>query len=433
MFGFAACGDSKPGAPTAPSADGRPVSGLTASLSVTIDSLGSQQALAAVSDVTIDARGSAGSRLSYRIDFGDGATSTDAVARHVYASAGTYNVGLIVTDGNGRTATATQVLVVASPLGAWVYSGYIGRTPHVEIRTLTLTAQDGLAVRGVLARAGVPDSSVTGSFTPDRRIRIVVDDPPETLEGAVPSVLIGDGVRWPLVARGPLLDGDTLAFTRRPGDPTGPPPDGALKLRFSSFNAPFAVKQISPVLFDGSTSRGDGLSYYIEFGDHSLATTPTAVHTIENSGQYVARLTVVDRFGRSDIEEARFEARSLVTDGYYVEWTENVQRPCSTSPYVSCLGWLTINSQVGINITGTLIREFCCVPLRVEELESASFTGTASDNGEIRLKFNGSDVALIGTMDFHGRISGFDTALALKYVGGPHNGEVLTYWFRNGY
>jgi PKD repeat protein len=54
-----------------------------------------------------------GSVASYRWDFGDGATSVEASPSHTYAQAGTYTVGLSVTNAAGSN-TATQEVTVSS-------------------------------------------------------------------------------------------------------------------------------------------------------------------------------------------------------------------------------------------------------------------------------------------------------------------------------
>ena len=133
------CGDS----PTRPSQDPVQAPAGTdpvARLTVTIDSLGSREAVAALSNVTLDATGSTGGP-TIAIDFGDGTRVTQAVARHVYADAGTYTATVTVTDGSGKTSTASHQVVVASPLGTWLYSGYLTRARRVEVRTLALTTQ----------------------------------------------------------------------------------------------------------------------------------------------------------------------------------------------------------------------------------------------------------------------------------------------------
>jgi hypothetical protein len=317
-------------------------------------------------------------------------------------------VTLTLTDG----ATATRELVVASPVGAWLYSGYLARAGQVEVRTLTLTAQDGVSVRGVLTRAVGRDSTVTGSLTPDRQIRVAVDGGSETLEGRLPSVLTGDGVTWPAAARGGVADGETLIFRRRSAEPSGPPPHAVFAMRFFSFSAPFAVKQISPVRFDGAASQGDGLTYYIEFGDRQFTTNATAVHPLEKVGSYTSRLTVVDRFGRTDVESRPFEARTLAECGDYFYW----QGPGPTT--------LCFTSQEGTQVTGYTSTGF--------PNTGGFFSGTVNANGEVRLAFDGSSVTLAGTLTL-GTASYLSNQLVLTYVGGPHNGEALTFYFRNGY
>ena len=92
--------------------------------------LGSQDALTGVSEITVDAGASTGSGLKYLVNFGDGATASEPIARHVYDKAGTYRITVTLTDATGRTDTASRDLAVASPLGAWLYSGYSrGRGP----------------------------------------------------------------------------------------------------------------------------------------------------------------------------------------------------------------------------------------------------------------------------------------------------------------
>lgn len=54
-------------------------------------------------------------RLSVLWDFGDGNTSTDAIAYNSYAQPGTYDVTLTVTNASGETAQKTYQVVYAGP------------------------------------------------------------------------------------------------------------------------------------------------------------------------------------------------------------------------------------------------------------------------------------------------------------------------------
>jgi PKD repeat protein len=408
----AGCGDARaPTVPTPPSTPA-PGSGLEVAFTLAVDALGSQDALTGVSEVTVDASVSPGSKLRYLVDFGDGTTATQAVARHVYATAGRYQVTVTVTDAAGRTATSSRSLVVASPLGTWLYSGYLALAQTVEVRTLTLTAQEGLTVRGTLKRAG-EQTAITGTLTEDRRVRLVADHPPETLEGAVPSRLSGNRAAWVLTSRGGPADGETLAYT--PVDePSGPGPDAVLKVRFFSFSAPYAIAGISPILFDGSTSRGEGLTYFIEFGDGQVETSSTAVHPIDKAGEYTAQLTVVDRFGRLDSETVAFRVRTLVIccGG---SWK-------SSNSIVSSS--LTIRAQNGSAIAGTFDEDGHHAEF------GQPFTGAVDADGSVRLTIEDSGVTLDGKLTLGPYWD--SPRLVLRYVSGPHNGTTLTFYFDDG-
>ena len=69
-------------------------------------------------DVAVDAGGSSdpdGTVASYAWAFGDGGTATGAMANHTYASAGSYEVTLTVTDDRGASNTIARQVTVGSP------------------------------------------------------------------------------------------------------------------------------------------------------------------------------------------------------------------------------------------------------------------------------------------------------------------------------
>src|SRR3989449_591752 len=66
--------------------------------------------------ITFTASASGGtSPYSFSWSFGDSSTGTGSSVLHTYQAAGSYIVGLTITDANGQTASATQTITVASP------------------------------------------------------------------------------------------------------------------------------------------------------------------------------------------------------------------------------------------------------------------------------------------------------------------------------
>jgi len=54
-----------------------------------------------------------GTITSYSWDFGDGASSTEAIASHTYSAPGNYSVTLVVTDNSGATGTSNRTIPVS--------------------------------------------------------------------------------------------------------------------------------------------------------------------------------------------------------------------------------------------------------------------------------------------------------------------------------
>jgi len=88
--------------------------------------------------------------VSYRWDFGDGATATGASPTHVYSSPGNYTVRLTVTDSTGLTgfASSTVNVSVASPASSFTFyfailaaiiAGTIGALLFLRRRKVTLS------------------------------------------------------------------------------------------------------------------------------------------------------------------------------------------------------------------------------------------------------------------------------------------------------
>lgn len=69
-------------------------------------------------DCTADGRASSdadGTIAGYAWTFGDGTTATGATTSHTYAAAGSYTIGLTITDDGGATSTTTRTVTATAP------------------------------------------------------------------------------------------------------------------------------------------------------------------------------------------------------------------------------------------------------------------------------------------------------------------------------
>ena len=287
-----ACGDGSPAQPAGPTQTTAldPTNRPVVRLDVKVDESGARDAIALLSEVIVDASASTGSgALTYSIDFGDGARASGPAARHVYTTPGTFTVTGEVRESQGRTATASQQVVVKTLSGSWFHASYVPRARRVEVRRLTITGQEGPTIRGLYRVTGAPERPFTGTLTTPRNVQILVDNT-VALSGVIPSRLTEDAEPWPLQMRGDWVDGLRLEFRPVVGDPVPPEPDAILRVRFDSFGAAMPIVGLSSIEFDGSASRGSGLSYFIEFGDRQFATEARATHRVDEQGQLTAHL-----------------------------------------------------------------------------------------------------------------------------------------------
>jgi len=310
------CGDKPPTQPSAPPATPPSTSPAApvVSLQIKVDGSTSSDVIASLSEVVVDASGSTGTApLTFRVDFGDGTVSTSAVARHVYTAPGTFTIVAAVRDAQGREAlSATASIVVKAVTGSWFQAGYVARTSRVEVRRLSIDSQAGTTVRGTYLVAGDVDRAFTGTLIPPRDIRLTAGG--VSLEGTLPARLTDATVPWTLLAHGDSADGQRLDFRAITSAPDTPPPDASMKVSFGDDPTAWSpIAAVTPVRIDGASSRGAGLTYFIEFGDGFVATTPQATHVVDTRSSTVlmARVTVVDRFGRCDQESFEYRAFEL--------------------------------------------------------------------------------------------------------------------------
>jgi len=401
-----ACGSHPPTTPssTAPPSTGSGA-GPTAAIDVKADAAGSRDAIASLSEVIVDASGSTGTGLTFAIDFGDGASATSASTKHVYATPSTYTITATVTDSQGRKANATKEIAVRDVTGKWFQAGFVAKTTRVEVRNLSIDAQTGTIVRGIYRVTGNADRAFTGTLIAPRDIRMATNDG-VSLIGTVPGRINDEAAPWTLIAQGDSADGQRLDFNAIVGDPTDAPPKADLKLRFDGIayfdgSGQMPIVSLTPVLFDGTASRGSGLTSFIEFGDGTASAGPQAMRTVETGG--TARLTVVDRFGRSDVALSQYSAFSLLAGATLAFWRGGL--------------WFMFTSRNGVNYTGRTDGD--C------SLNCSSVTATAALSGvrDIRISVPSQGVSFQGTLER-------DHSMTLVQVGGANDGRKwrLFYW-----
>jgi len=96
----------------------------------------------------------------YQWNFGDGSTATGPNQTHVYNTTGIYYVQLTVSNADGQTATAQDVIQVNSP-GSSSGNYLTGREIFVDDQNYTITTSDNInTFRGGSAPAGAPWTSL---------------------------------------------------------------------------------------------------------------------------------------------------------------------------------------------------------------------------------------------------------------------------------
>ena len=214
--------------------------------------------------------------VSYAWDFGDTNTGSGATPSHTYATAGTYNVALTVTDDSGAFNTsattpatiAANLLPIADPNGP--YSGSTG----------VPVTFDG-----------------TGSIDPDGTVVGYAWDfgDGNIGSGPTPSNTYADAGTYTV----------TLTVTDNAGGISAPVTapatiSAANQPPVADAGGPYSASMIfdsGTVTFDGSGSDdpdGTIASWEWDFGDGNTGSGETAIHTYTAPSTYVVTLTVTD-------------------------------------------------------------------------------------------------------------------------------------------
>lgn len=311
-----------------------------------------------------------GSITSSAWQFGDGATSTDTVPSHTFATNGTYNVTLTVTDNRGGTATVTKPVaaignvapeasftascldqsctfdaeasedsdgeIVAydwdfgdNTTGTGVNPGqhdYAAPGPYTV--RLTVTDDDG-ATHAVEKDITVtpPNQAPTAAFTTSvTNLRVTVDaEDSEDPDGTVSEYAwdFGDGeTADSREATHTYSQAGTFTITLVVTDNDGAHSDEVSKevtvepapnqKPTAAFTASTSGLQVN---VDGATSDdpdGDIETYAWSFGDGGNASSVAPSHTYTSAGTYTVTLTVTDNDGATDTATKTVTVSSVV-------------------------------------------------------------------------------------------------------------------------
>lgn len=314
-----------------------------------------------------------GTIVSYAWDFGDGATSSDAVTTYTYAESGTYTVELTVTDEDGATdSTSVDVVVSEPPVNQAPEAVF---TLLADDLTVSVDGSDSVDTDGEIVSYawdfgdGNADEGVTafhtyagaGTYT----VELTVTDDDGATASSTQSVTVtappvnqapeavfewsAVGLTVSLDARGSTdPDGSVVShewdfgngaegtgmITSHSYDDAGSyevvltvtDDDGATDSVTHQIvvESPPPTNEAPTAAFDHEVSNltvsvdaaeshdpdGTVASYLWDFGDGGTASGVTASHTYTDAGEYTITLTVVDDGGASDQAAAQVTVSS---------------------------------------------------------------------------------------------------------------------------
>ena len=217
-----------------------------------------------------------GSIVSWFWDFGGGNQSTAANPNYTFATDGTYNVTLTVTDNDGATNTTT-VQVVVDPIP--------NQLPTAVAAAVPSTVRQGLPVAFSSAGSIDPDGTIVG-FAWDF-------GDGGTSTSANPSHTFALASTYIVQLTVTDNAGGTASTTVQVVVNANQNPTAVAS------GAPLTGEEPLTVVFDGSGVDTDGTiaGYAWNFGDGNTSTAEDPSHTYATPGTYTASLVVTDDFG----------------------------------------------------------------------------------------------------------------------------------------
>ncbi|MDD5731856.1 MAG: PKD domain-containing protein [Patescibacteria group bacterium] len=224
-------------------------------------------------DFTANCTDPDGTCVSYAWTFGDGSSSSSANPSHLFTTAGTYTVSLIVTDDDGATVVATTTITVSAPMpptcGA-TSNVTSGSTPLIVNFTGICTPGSSSCISGGWSYGdGMTSSLTVASHT-------------YIFPGSYVATYTGTDANG-------LTCTATVAITANNN-----PPTASITSSVTTGTTPLMVN------FTANCTDSDGTcaSYNWNFGDGSpTSSAQNPSHTFTVAGTYMVTLTVMDNLG----------------------------------------------------------------------------------------------------------------------------------------
>src|SRR5437870_406618 len=232
---------------------------------------------------TFDASSSSdpdGTIVSFAWDFGDRTNGSGKITSHPFASAGTYNVTLIVKDNESLNATVYRDVVVQPP-------GPGPQPPVADFAAEPSLTSPGSPVTFNASRSSDPNGTIV-SYTWEFGDSTVGSGVITTHSYANPGVFTVNLT---------VTDNRSLSSNATHQVTVDAPPHAAFQF------SPGTIYIGTSVSFDGSGSTdtdGTIASYRWDFGDRSSGTGVQASHAYAAKGVFGVRLTVADDPGLSN-------------------------------------------------------------------------------------------------------------------------------------
>jgi len=237
-----------------------------------------------------------GSIVSYIWDFGDGDTGSGITAYNNYVSAGTYTVGLTVTDNDGATDYTTQLLSVQA-----------AAAPDLVVQSIAHSPQNPTIGQNVTFSITVRNqgNAAAGSF------RVRLEGASSSTQTYVTQLTAGASqivnLTLPLTSSAETFnatadDLDQISESFENNNSRSVLVTAAVVPLVADAGGPYAGTSGTPIIFNGTASTGAISTYLWSFGDGHSAQGVSPSHTYTASGTYTVTLTVYGSGGQQSID-----------------------------------------------------------------------------------------------------------------------------------